>query len=90
MRLRTLRTLRLSVLVLSGFGTALHAQAVPASSGDSLTVARIFSNEFSARGVGQLQWIEGGTAFITVDRAATGPGREIVRHETATDAKRCS
>ena len=64
----------------------LGAQA--ATGGDSLTVARIFSNEFSARGFGQLRWIEGGTAFITVDPAAGGKGREIVRHETATDAKR--
>ena len=84
----SLRMFRLSAMVLFGFGAALHAQAVPAAAGDSLTVARIFSNEFSARGVGQLRWIEGGTAFITVDRAATGRGREIVRHETATDAKR--
>ena len=64
------------------------AAPAPAASPDSLTIARIFSNEFSARGFGQLRWIEGGTAFITIDPAATGKGREIVRHETATDAKR--
>lgn len=67
----------------------LAAQSpAPAHPGDSLTVARVFSPEFSARGVGQLRWVDGGNAFITVDPSADGKGREIVRHETATDAKR--
>ena len=65
----------------------LAGQTPAAASGDSLTVQRVFSGEFNARGVGQLRWIEGGTAFITVEPAADGRGREIVRHETATDAR---
>lgn len=67
----------------------LQAQtpSVAAAATGSLTVERIFSGEFSARGVGQLRWIEGGKAFLTVEPAASGRGREIVRHETATDAR---
>ncbi|HEX4931652.1 MAG TPA: DPP IV N-terminal domain-containing protein, partial [Gemmatimonadaceae bacterium] len=66
------------------FADALRAQASPQG---ALTVQRVFSGEFNARGVGQLRWIEGGKAFLTVEPAATGRGREIVRHETATDAR---
>ncbi len=82
----TLRALALLQLTLA---TALFAQtpAAPAASPAALTVPRIFSSEFSARGVGQLRWIEGGTAFLTVEPAPGGRGREIVRHETATDAR---
>ncbi|GMV10865.1 MAG: peptidase S9 [Gemmatimonadota bacterium] len=61
-------------------------QAAPAARG-ALSVSRIFSGEFNARGVGQLRWIEGGRAFLTVEPAPGGRGREIVRHETATDAR---
>jgi dipeptidyl-peptidase-4 len=82
----TLRALALLQLTLA---TALFAQtpAAPAASPAALTVPRVFSGEFSARGVGQLRWIEGGTAFLTVEPAPGGRGREIVRHETATDAR---
>lgn len=80
------RLLRLALSLSLAGAPALLAQAAPAS--DSLTVKRIFSGEFSSRGVAQMRWIEGGTAFITVDRAADGKGREIVRHETASDAKK--
>lgn len=69
--------------------TALPAQtpSAPAESQGALTVQRIFSGEFSARGVAQLRWVEGGNAFITVEPAADGRGREIVRRETATGAR---
>ena len=82
----TLRALALLQLTLA---SALFAQtpAAPAASPAALTVPRVFSGEFSARGVGQLRWIEGGTAFLTVEPAPGGRGREIVRHETATDAR---
>ncbi|MFP5356755.1 MAG: hypothetical protein ACLGIK_16745, partial [Gemmatimonadota bacterium] len=46
------------LLVLSSHG--LGAQGSGATLDDTLTVARIFSAEFGARGVGQLRWIEGG------------------------------
>ncbi|MBK8647528.1 MAG: hypothetical protein IPN16_13465 [Gemmatimonadetes bacterium] len=81
----TLRALALLQLTLA---TALFAQtpAAPAASPAALTVPRIFSSEFSARG-----WAaaldRGGTAFLTVEPAPGGRGREIVRHETATDAR---
>ncbi len=65
----------------------LDAQGSGGTPRDSLTVARIFSAEFSARGVGQLRWVDGGKGFLTVEPAPAGKGREIVRHETATDAR---
>ncbi len=71
--------------VVSG-APAVRAQA--AGRDDSLTVARVFSREFGAKGVGQLRWVDGGSGFLTVEPAADGKGREIVRHETATDARK--
>ena len=76
-----------TLLCLAAAGTGAAAQTAPAGRDDSLTVARIFSGEFNARGVGQLRWVDGGSGFLTVERAADGKGREIVRHETATDAR---
>ena len=90
MRSASLRT-GLTALVVVPALAAVHAAPLAAQAGargDSLTVARIFSSEFYSRGVGQLRWVEGGAAFITVDPAAGGRGRDIVHHETATDAKR--
>ncbi|MBA2627924.1 MAG: S9 family peptidase [Gemmatimonadales bacterium] len=81
-----MRSVSLRIAILTLIITPPLAAQVPVT-GDSLTVARIFSAEFGARGIGQLRWVEGGAAFITVDPAASGGGREIVRHETATDAK---
>ncbi|MBK8057487.1 MAG: hypothetical protein IPK33_06325 [Gemmatimonadetes bacterium] len=82
-------TIRALALLQLALATALFAQTptAPATSPSALTVQRIFSGEFNARGVGQLRWIEGGKAFLTVEPAAAGSGREIVRHETATDAR---
>ncbi len=84
---------RRPALVLVGIALALAAarQSAPAQPAsprpDSLTVARIFSGEFAARGVAQLRWVEGGNAYITVEPAPDGRGREIVRRETATGAR---
>jgi dipeptidyl-peptidase-4 len=66
---------------------AASPPASPAQSSAKLTVQRVFSREFAARGVGQMQWLDGGTAFTVVEPSATGKGSDIVRHETATDAR---
>ena len=74
MRSASLRT-GLTALVVVPALAAVHAVPLAAQAGargDSLTVARIFSSEFYSRGVGQLRWVEGGAAFITVDPAAGG------------------
>ncbi len=81
------RTLVVALSLLASHSIALHAQAARGDSARRLTVGRIFSGEFSARGIGQLRWVEGGSAFLTVEPAKDGKGREIVRHETATDAR---
>ncbi|MCC6930524.1 MAG: S9 family peptidase [Gemmatimonadaceae bacterium] len=87
----TIRAMTLASLISATalLATTLFAQAAGAQgqAPGALTVQRVFSGEFNARGVGQLRWIEGGKAFLTVEPATPGAGREIVRHETATDAR---
>ncbi|MEP6692101.1 MAG: S9 family peptidase, partial [Gemmatimonadaceae bacterium] len=74
-------TRRFAVALLALAVTSLHAQA------GKLTVQRVFSQEFAARGVGQMRWLDGGTAFTMVEPSSDGKGSEIVRHETATNAR---
>jgi dipeptidyl-peptidase-4 len=96
MRVAAASLLSLSLLAASAGAPGLRAQSTPAStaastvpvSRDSLTIARIFSGTFAARGIGQVRWLDGGTAYTTVEAVAGGGrGREIVRHETTTGAK---
>jgi dipeptidyl-peptidase-4 len=68
-------------------GVAGFVSAAPAQTPSKLTVQRVFSREFAARGVEQMRWLDGGTAFSTVEPSATRKGSDIVRHETATDAR---
>src|SRR6185295_2089736 len=68
-------------------GVAAFASTSAAQTRSKLTVQRVFSREFADRGVRQMRWLDGGTAFSTVEPSATGRGFDIVRHETATDAR---
>ncbi|MFL5384754.1 MAG: DPP IV N-terminal domain-containing protein [Longimicrobiaceae bacterium] len=53
-----------------------------------LTLERIYAGaELQPRSISQLRWSEGGAAYITLEPAADGSGRELVRHETATGAR---
>ena len=91
MRPRFRRILSFALLVISAGAPAVVAQTAPADTTplprESLTVARIFSGDFASRGIGQVRWLDGGSAYTTVETAAGGRGREIVRHETATGAR---
>lgn len=51
-----------------------------------LTLEKIFaSGEFSARGVGQTQWIGDGDSYVKVERSASMPsGRDIVSYDAKT------
>ncbi|HVX88629.1 MAG TPA: S9 family peptidase [Gemmatimonadales bacterium] len=51
-------------------------------------VHRIFaSRDFAPQRFGPARFIEGGAAYTTVERAASGGGVDIVRYETATGAR---
>jgi dipeptidyl-peptidase 4 len=54
-----------------------------------LTLDRIFSTrEFSSRGPGPFQWIDGGKAYTALERASAGvQGRDLVRYDTETGAR---
>jgi dipeptidyl-peptidase 4 len=50
-----------------------------------LTVERIITaDEFRTEGFGPARWIEDGSGYTTVERAASGKGQEIVRYEPVT------
>ena len=50
---------------------------------------RIFaSGDFAARQrFGPAEWVEGGTAYLTVEPSTTAPGRDIVHYDAATGAR---
>ena len=71
-------------------GLQLLTGQAPGQVPDSVraTVHRIFgTRDFAPERFGPARWIEGGAAYTTVEPAATGHGREIVRYETATGAR---
>ena len=83
--------MRISPLLLyASLAVALPPPA-PADGRDStlLTLDRIFSSrEFSSRGAGPFQWIDGGKGYTALERPASGaPGRDIVRYDTETGAR---
>jgi len=53
-----------------------------------LTLERIYAGgELQPRSISQLRWSEGGAAYITLEPAQGGGGRDLVRYETATGAR---
>jgi len=72
----------LSVLALVVAAAAATAQDTSPS---LLTLDRIFAaREFAPESFGPARWIEGGAAYTTLERAADGAGRDIVRYDTAS------
>ena len=51
---------------------------------------RIFTTrDFAGTGFGEVRWIEGGAAYLTLEPSALAPGSsDIVRYESATGARR--
>ena len=86
MRRRQLHRRSFACLLLLVANETLVAQRGRPPAG-KLTVARVFSSEFAERGVGRMRWLDGGSAFTMVERSADGAGAEVVRHETATNAR---
>lgn len=64
-----------------------HAQ-VSQQAADMLR--RIFTTrDFTGTGFGEVRWIEGGAAYLTLEPSALAPGSsDIVRYESATGARR--
>lgn len=65
------------------------ACAVPAAAQQPdpvrLSVERIITaDDFRTEGFGPARWLEDGTGYTTVERAAPGAGQEIVRYDPAT------
>lgn len=77
--------------LLAGLIALVFPSPSTASPPDStlLTLDRIFSSrEFSSRGTGPFQWIDGGKGYTALERSASGSGgRDIVRYETETGAR---
>jgi dipeptidyl-peptidase-4 len=81
-------------LLLVLLAPSLEAQRAPAAApeviADSsvLSVRRIYgSPEFAPESFGPIRWLEDGAAYTTVERAGSGPGREIVRYDTESGAR---
>ncbi len=71
----------LVLLFLPGALLAQHAAVVADSS--VLTLERIYSSrEFAGESFGPAHWIENGRAYTTLEAAATGGGRDLVRYDT--------
>src|SRR5262245_9906676 len=51
-------------------------------------IARIFSNEFSARLPAAPNWFDGGQSYLVIDRTEDGKVSEVVLYDTATGQKR--
>src|SRR5690348_18444791 len=54
---------------------------------DSMLHKLYASRDFASARFGPSRWIEGGTAYTTVEPSADGKGDDIVRYETATGAR---
>src|SRR6516165_3438058 len=74
------------VAVLASVLGAVAAQSGSAQQTDM--IARIFSNEFSARLPAAPNWFDGGQSYLVIDRADDGKVSDVVLYDTATGQKR--
>src|SRR5215472_5783144 len=72
-----------------GLSSVLFGQQ-PASTPETPkdTITRIFTGEFSERFSPPPRWFEGGQSYITMEPAAGGHGRDLVKYDTATGKNR--
>jgi dipeptidyl-peptidase-4 len=76
----------LSVLLAAASQATVLAQENTLSPTVQAGLRRLFaSSDFASERFGPARWIEGGTAYTTVERTSGGP--EIVRYETASGAR---
>jgi dipeptidyl-peptidase-4 len=68
----------------------VSAQQAPQAQADPsrLSVERIYAGtEFRPQPFGPARWLAGGAAYATLERAANGRGRDIVRYDAETGAR---
>src|ERR1700743_277834 len=78
--------LMFSILMLSVASFA--QQSAPAQDTPKDTLTRIFTGEFSERPAPPPRWFDGGQSYIAMEPAAGGPGRDLVKYDTATGKNR--
>src|SRR5215467_2998032 len=76
----------ISILVLSAVSFAQQPAPAPETPKD--TISRIFTGEFSERFSSPPRWFDGGQSYITMEPAANGHGRDLVKYDTATGKNR--
>jgi dipeptidyl-peptidase-4 len=77
----------ISILVFSAVSFAQQpATAPPEAPKDTIT--RIFTGEFSERPSPPPRWFDGGQSYTTMEPAAGGHGRDLVKYDTATGKNR--
>ena len=84
-----MRTLRISSLALSLLlGAAAAAAQQPGADSSRLTVERIYGGaEFRPGSFGPMRWLDAGAAYTTLEKAADGRGRDIVRYATESGTR---
>jgi len=83
--MRRLSASSLAILLATGT-TSLPAQENQLPPAVQAGLQRLFSSaDFASDRFGPARWIEGGTAYTTVERSSAGP--EIVRYQTATGGR---
>ncbi|HJT53279.1 MAG TPA: hypothetical protein VJ848_05475, partial [Candidatus Angelobacter sp.] len=78
----------ISVVVLSAVSFAQQPAPSPTPETPKDTITRIFSGEFSERPSPPPRWFDGGQSYIRTEPVAGGPGRDLVKYDTATGKNR--
>jgi dipeptidyl-peptidase-4 len=76
----------ISILVLSVLSSAQQPAPGPETPKDTIT--RIFTGEFRETFSPPPSWFDGGQSYITIEPAAGGRGRDVVKYDTATGKNR--
>jgi dipeptidyl-peptidase-4 len=63
---------------------ASPSAAQRAADPSTITLDRLTSGEFYPRFVGRSRWLEDGSSYTTLERSATGAGRDLVRYDAVT------
>jgi dipeptidyl-peptidase-4 len=80
--------LALTVLAVSAFSSGdslAPAVAQETTDASKVTIDRIYgSGDFFPDFAGRLRWLEDGSAYTTLERSASGRGRDLVKYDVAT------
>jgi dipeptidyl-peptidase-4 len=83
-----LRRFLLALAFVAPLGGTAPAQRPATADSTLLTVDRIYASaEFRGGSFGPLAWLNGGTAYTTLERPQTGAGRDLVRYDAESGAR---